>query len=243
MATTSRDDGNGVSYNAIYGLVPSRRSTATPVWIEDRGRWFADSKERPGHAHGIIRVITQRFEAERAKRAVERNPLSGAFGRPEFVEHLTRQLNMSGRHQAGFAVLLIGIEVGDGPDMTERLAAAVDRLRAQMRAHEVCARHAANRFAVLLESCSEDQAAAAAARFIEAIEAAPAGAPIPRAGDRRRPRPHARPHAADAPAICRGSARSGAPDQWSGLRPPRSRIVQSCGRAPPCRSRTTCSPR
>ena len=181
MATTARDAGNGVSYTATYGLVPSRRSTATPVWIEDRGRWFADAKERPGRAHGIIRVITQRFEADRAKRAVERNPLSGAFGRPEFVEHVTRQLNLSGRHQAGFAVLLIGIEIGEGPDATGHLAAAVDRLRAQMRTHEICARHAPTRFAVLLESCSEEQAAAAAARFIEAIETAPANAPAPRA--------------------------------------------------------------
>ena len=180
MATTSRDGGNGVSYTAIYGLVPSRRSTATPVWIEDRGRWFADAKERPGRAHGIIRVVTNRFEADRAKRAVERNPLSGAFGRPEFTEHVTRQLNMSGRHQAGFAVLLIDIEVGAGPDTAARLVDAVDRLRAQMRAHEVCARHAATRFAVLLEGCNEEQAAAAASRFIEAVETAQAGTPAPR---------------------------------------------------------------
>jgi EAL domain-containing protein (putative c-di-GMP-specific phosphodiesterase class I)/GGDEF domain-containing protein len=181
MSTTTRDGGDGVSYSAVYGLVPSRRSSSPPVWIEDRGRWFADAKDRPGHAHGVIRVITNRFEAERARRAMERNPLVGSFGRPEFAEQISRHLNMSGRRPASFAVLLVDIDVAGLPDAAVALAAAVDRLRERMRTHEACARHAETSFAILLEDCSEEQAAAAAARFLAAIEAAPPGGPAPRA--------------------------------------------------------------
>ena len=180
MATQSRDGGNGVSYNAVYGLVPSRRSSSPPVWIEDRGRWFADAKERPGRAHGTIRVITNRFEADRAKRAVERDPISGSIGRPEFADHISRHLNMSGRRQANFAVLLVDIDVTGLFDGPAHFGAAVERLRDAMRMHEICARHAAASFAILLEECNEEQATAAAARLIAAVEAVPAGEPEPR---------------------------------------------------------------
>lgn len=183
MATTERDSGAGVSYKAVYGLVPSRRSSAPPVWIEDRGRWFADARDRPGRAHGSIRVITRRFEADRAARVAERDPLSGRFGRAEFIEHVARQLNLAGRRAAGFAVLLVDIDLGGttGEAADALLASAVGRLRARMRVHEVCARHAATRFALLLENCNAEQAEAAATRFIQAIEAAAPDASEPRA--------------------------------------------------------------
>ena len=183
MATTERDAGAGVSYKALYGLVPSRRSSVAPVWIEDRGRWFADAKDAPGRAHGVIRVVTKRFEADRAARVAERDPLSGRLGRAEFIEHVARQLNLAGRRTAIFAVLLVDIDVGDaiGPAAEAMIASAVGRLRAQMRVHEICARHAATRFALLLENCNADQAEAAATRFIKAMEAAAPGAPEPRA--------------------------------------------------------------
>ena len=183
MATTEHDAGNGVSYKAVYGLVPSRRSSAAPVWVEDRGRWFADAKDKPGRAHGVIRVITRRFEADRAARAADRDPLGGRFGRAEFIEHVARQLNLAGRRTAGFAVLLVAIDLGgaSGAEGDAMLVSAVGLLRAQMRVHEVCARLGATRFALLMENCDADQAEAAAMRFIAAVEAVAPGAAAPRA--------------------------------------------------------------
>jgi len=180
MAAGAPDSGAGVPYSAIYALLPSRRSTAAPVWVEDRGRWFADAMDRPGRAHGMIRVVTHRVEADRAALAAARDPLTGAFGRSHFVEHVARHLG-AGRATATFAVMLIDIEAGGEPPTEDTLAAAVDRLRAQMRAREMCARHTATRFAVLLESCNAEQAEAAASRFIAAIEAAEPDRPAPRA--------------------------------------------------------------
>ena len=182
MALTRGDAGSGVPYEAIYGLRPSRRSAAPIVWVEDRGRWFADASDRPGRAHGTIRIVTRRVEAERAALDAGRNPLSGAVGRTHFIEHLARQLG-AGRKPSSFAVLLIGIEThaADPETASAMLVAAIGRLRAEMRANEMCARHGATRFTVLLENCNAEQAQAAAHRFIGAIEAASAGAPCPAA--------------------------------------------------------------
>ena len=172
MAPGGCDAGGGVPYTAVYALLPAHRSMAAPVWIEDRGRWFADAKDRPGRAHGMIRVITKRIEAERAALTAARDPLTGAFDRAHFIEHIARKLGLAGKRQATFAVLLIGIETSAAPHghSDSMLAAAIGRLRSQMRAHEICARLAATRFAVLLENCNAEQAEAAATRFIAAIE-------------------------------------------------------------------------
>lgn len=37
--------------------------------VEDTGRWFAGPDRRPARAHGIIRVITDRYVAERKWRS------------------------------------------------------------------------------------------------------------------------------------------------------------------------------
>ena len=42
----------------------SRRSQQEAIWVEDSGRWFAGDGEAE-RAHGIVRVITNHYEAER----------------------------------------------------------------------------------------------------------------------------------------------------------------------------------
>ncbi len=72
MEAGEPDIGRGVSYRVVYGLVDTpqdARARTTPIWIEDNGRWFAGSDGRPAHAHGTIRVVTDRYEAERQARA------------------------------------------------------------------------------------------------------------------------------------------------------------------------------
>ena len=180
MAPGGCDTGGGVPYKAVYGLLPAKRSTAAPVWFEDSGRWFADANDRPGRAHGIIRVITKRYEAERKLAASQRDTTTGAFSRAHFIEHVARHLALSARRNGTFAVLLISIEAMEDcrqlDDAVDQAAAtetavlaALERLRGQMRKQEIIARHTANKFAVLLESCNAEQAAAAAARFIDVV--------------------------------------------------------------------------
>ena len=169
MASSGCDTGTGVAFKTIYGLVPAKRSNAAPIWIEDAGRWFADSRDRPGRAHGIIRVVTERYEAERLVAAsAQRDAATGAFNRAHFIEHVARQLSLSARKTSTFAILVIGIEpdVSAGLLADEAIAAAVMSLSAEMRGHELLARHAGSKLAILLENCNPEQAEAAATRFL-----------------------------------------------------------------------------
>lgn len=168
------DTGGGVAFKTIYGLLPAKRSNAAPIWIEDAGRWFADAADRPGRAHGVIRIITQRYEAERLQAATaQRDPTTGAFNRAHFIEHMSRQLSLSARKTSTFAVIVIGIEAVEGADPVteETMAAAVAALRVEMRGHELLARHAGARLAALLENCNAEQAEAAALRFVATLTA------------------------------------------------------------------------
>jgi diguanylate cyclase (GGDEF)-like protein len=173
VGSTGCDTGGGVPFRAIYGLLPAKRSTAAPVWIEDTGRWFADATDRPGRAHGIIRVITKQFEAARIQAAsVQRDPVTGAYSRAHFIEHVARQLSLAARKTSSFAVIVIGLDSEDGAIGDASIAEAAARLRADMRGHEILARHAGTRFAALLENCNAAQAEAAAARLIATIKGA-----------------------------------------------------------------------
>ena len=172
MAPGGCDTGGGVTFKAIYGLVEHKRAQSPPVWVEDTGRWFADAGDRPARVHGVIRVVTERYEAERQRTvSAQRDPATGVFNRAFFVEHVSRQLSLAARKSSTFAVLLIGIDLaGSTERVTEsQLVEAVARMRLQMRSHEVVARHSNTKFAVLLETCTEAQAAAAAERLVAAI--------------------------------------------------------------------------
>ena len=172
------DTGGGVPFKTIYGLLPAKRSTAKPIWIEDAGRWFSDARDRPARAHGVIRVVTERYEAERLRVAsAQRDPTTGAFNRAHFIEHVARQLSLAARKTSTFAVLVIGLEQAEGEALSDDvLATAVATLRRDMRGHELLARHGAAKFAALLENCNTEQAAAAGARFLATIGLTP-GAP------------------------------------------------------------------
>ena len=187
MAPGGCDTGGGVVFKAVYGLVEHKRAQTSPVWVEDTGRWFADAGDRPSRVHGIIRVITERFEAERQRTvSAQRDPATGVFNRAFFVEHLARQLSLAARKGSTFAVLLIGLDLaGSSEPVTEdQVVEAVGRMRLRMRSHEVVARHSGAKFAVLLEACNEAQAASAAERLIAAVTGAAPGTPklSPRVG-------------------------------------------------------------
>lgn len=175
MAPTGCDTGGGVAFKAIYGLIEHKRAQTKPIWIEDTGRWFADAGDRPSRAHGSIRVVTERYEAERRRTvSAQRDPVTGAFNRAFFLEHLARQLALSARKNATFAVLLVGADMAGAAEPLHETAVieVAGRLRAQMRSHEVLAHVGGSKFAVLLEGCNAGQARSAADRFIAAVSTA-----------------------------------------------------------------------
>jgi diguanylate cyclase (GGDEF)-like protein len=145
------------------------------------GRWFAGPNGRPAFAHGTIRVITERFEAERdVEGRCQLDSLTGALDRCHLIEHAGRLLRNGVRRQGSFAILLATIEklvvvnnahgydVGD-----ELLLLASKRLRSRMRSTDLLARYSGNKFALLLESCDAEQMRVAARRFLAAMEEVP----------------------------------------------------------------------
>jgi diguanylate cyclase (GGDEF)-like protein len=184
LSSAERDFGRGVSYKVIYGLVSrtsERAGRKKIVWIEDTGRWFAGTDDRAARAHGLIRVITDRYEAERQLARQSRyDALTGALNRAHFIEHVGALLPECIRKGGSYAILLAGIDnlavlneaygydVGD-----ELIAATAERLRSEMRANDVMARYAGNKFALLLDACNAEQMDTAVARFLSAVEAAP----------------------------------------------------------------------
>lgn len=179
MAPGGCDTGSGVVFKAIYGLVAHKRAQTSPVWVEDTGRWFADVGDHPSRVHGIIRVITERYEAERRQNvSAQRDRATGVFNRAFFIEHLARQLSLAARKSSTFAVLLIGLDASSSSEQIPeaQVVEAVARLRLRTRSHEVMARHSGTKFVMLIESCAEAQAAAAARRLITTLAGAAPGA-------------------------------------------------------------------
>jgi diguanylate cyclase (GGDEF)-like protein len=176
------DQGSGVPYRICYALAPytgERRSDAT--WIEDTGRWFADASGKPARAHGLVRVITDRHEAdEQLQKRSRLDPATGALNRASLMEHVGQLLEAAQRRPEGFIVLLAAVENLFALNRTygydvvdEIIAALVARLHGQMRSTDVIARYAGNKFALVLETCDGDQMKLAAQRLIETIAASP----------------------------------------------------------------------
>jgi diguanylate cyclase (GGDEF)-like protein len=169
------DTGSGVPYQTQYGLLAEGRGPV--VWVEDTGRWFAGADGHPGRAHGVVRVITERYEAEKALAFSSHfDPLTGALNRARLIEHLIKTFAAEQRERTHFCVLLAGIENlfainrNYGYDVADQLIAGVaGRLRDTMRGADVLARYAGNKFAMVLHACDGEQMEVAARRFLAAV--------------------------------------------------------------------------
>lgn len=177
MRTQDRDFGSGVRYEVQYGLTGRMRGSLDTIWVEDTGRWFAGPDGRPAHAHGLVRVVTERFQQMKQLAFLSKfDPLTGAFNRVQLAEYLTRRIDEIGQGNAVFGFLLIAIEqLGHfnrhyGYDIGDQIIAGVtQRLRTLMRATDVLARYAGNKLAIVLDSCDPEQTSQAAVRFMNEI--------------------------------------------------------------------------
>ncbi len=179
MQSTQKDEGAGVPYQVVYGLlVPRDLGPAPVVWVEDTGRWFAGPGGRPARAHGVLRVVTERHEAERRLAlGAQIDPLTGALNRARFAERLSGALQRGEPNRKPFVVMLAaldnlfainrtyGYQAGD-----EVIAGLARRLRENVRATDVVGRHAANKLALLLEDCDTAEASSAAHRLIDVVK-------------------------------------------------------------------------
>ena len=177
------DQGAGAPYRARYGLsVPDsdgrRKET---IWVEDSGRWFAGASDRPERAHGLLRIITNYYEAERELEFRSRfDPLTGCYNRGHLLEIVARMLARPPGKQPHFCILLASLENmfvlnrTYGYDVADEVIAGVaKRLRRTMRGPDSLARYAGAKFALILDSCDQDQMLRAAQRFLDEASAEP----------------------------------------------------------------------
>lgn len=171
LHASDSDDGAGVRYRVCYCLSGTPR--APRRWLEDRGRWFADSRGRPALAFGVVRSIADpndrlvRSGAAVATSVINREHLTGMLSAA--LQEATRL-----RNSCGFMIVsidgLIRINESYGYDIADEvIAAVVSRLQTRMRAEDCLGRLAGNKFGIVLKNCSPDDMTHAADRFLAAV--------------------------------------------------------------------------
>ncbi len=176
MQSDKRDEGHGVSYQIQYGIRPGANSE-TRLWVEDTGRWFAGADGKPLRAHGVIRVINERYEHERRLTFLARcDGLTGELNRHHLTEVLEDTLDEALRFRSSCGFLLVAIDnlarinESYGFDIADQVIAAVaKRLRERMRGKDTLGRYSGNKFGLVLRDCTPDDMAIAADRLLTGI--------------------------------------------------------------------------
>ncbi len=179
--STAVDEGKGVAFQICYGIIPPDSARDATVWIEDTGRWFAGPNGRPARAHGLIRVMTDRYRQERRLALTSRfDSLTGVLNRANLLEQTTHLFAAAAKRKQSFGALLIGVDNlfmlnrTYGYDVADQVIAGLaNLLRANCRERDLLARYAGNKFGLVLENCDNDQLNAAAERLIEVVATTP----------------------------------------------------------------------
>jgi diguanylate cyclase (GGDEF)-like protein len=168
------DRGEGVAYEIEYALSPQ---PGVVHWIEDSGRWFASSDGRPLHAHGTVRIITDRYETQRRLiEASEIDPLTGQLSRHRFCEVLEEALDDAHKVRGSIGLVIAAIDnlarVNEayGFDIADEIIAAVGkRIRTRMRGGDLLGRLSGNKFGILMRNCQPEDMAIAADRILAVV--------------------------------------------------------------------------
>ncbi len=171
-----RDDGHGVGYQIQYCVRPDPASE-TRLWVEDTGRWFAGSDGRPLRAHGVVRVINERYELERRLTFLARcDGLTGELNRHHLTEVLEDTLEQAMRFRSSCGFLLVAIDnlarinESYGFDIADQVIGAVaKRVRGRMRGKDTLGRYSGNKFGLVLRDCTPDDMAIAADRLLAGV--------------------------------------------------------------------------
>src|SRR5271170_1790746 len=176
MQSGNRDDGRGVAYQIQYCVRPDP-GTETRLWVEDTGRWFAGPDGKPLRAHGIVRIITERYEHERRLTYLARfDGLTGELNRHNLTAVLEDTLDEATRFRSSCGFLLVAIDnlarinESYGFDVADQVIGVVGkRIRARMRGKDTLGRFSGNKFGLVLRDCTPDDMAIAAERMLNGV--------------------------------------------------------------------------
>lgn len=172
--SNGEDSGEGVPYQIEYQLKADTESGIPAMWVEDRGRWYADEHGRPREAIGMVRPVTERHSRDQMLSQLSHtDPLTGMMNRARLDEALEEAVGEARANEktCAFAVATIrnldvvneayGFEVAD-----EVIAALAQRLRAVMRTGDGIARYSGSKFGFILNNCTSVDLPIAIERFL-----------------------------------------------------------------------------
>ncbi len=171
------DQGHGVPYCIEYKLWPSGLGKGEPIWIEDKGRWYAGPEGAAGYAVGAVRSVnTRRAREESLTFLSQCDPLTGMMNRGRIMESLSEAISAAERTGNPCSFILAALDnldvVNDayGFDVADQVIASVSqRLARHMRSGDSIGRYAGNKFAIILANCNEKSLNIAAERFLQAV--------------------------------------------------------------------------
>ena len=171
------DQGYGVPYCIEYKLWPSGVGKGEPIWIEDKGRWYAGPEGAAGYAVGAVRSVnTRRAREESLTFLSQCDPLTGMMNRGRIMETLSEAISAAERTGNPCSFILAALDnldvVNDayGFDVADQVIASVSqRLARHMRSGDSIGRYAGNKFAIILANCNEKSLNIAAERFLQAV--------------------------------------------------------------------------
>lgn len=175
------DSGEGVPYEIVYPLRVMQGGVARRVWVEDKGCWHGGVNGRPARAEGILRVVTERVEAEQRRAVLSRSdPLTGTLDRTRVLEVLDDILSEAKRVQGSCGLVFVTIEglgaINDayGIEVSDQLIeGVVKRVRSRMRNGDAIGRYSTTSFVIVLANCKATELEIAMRRFQDAVRESP----------------------------------------------------------------------
>lgn len=173
-----QDKGTGVAYSAryLFNPAPGKR-----LWVEDKGRWFADATGKPWLAHGVVRVVASATEAEgQIASTYQVDPATGALTRADFSNVLGETLERLRKDKRSLVVLAFGIEGMAGHNKAygynvgdELIAGIARRIRANIRKVDALGRFAGNKLIAMLAPSIPEEIEHTAMRIANIVREAP----------------------------------------------------------------------
>ncbi len=173
-------DAAGFAYCVSYLFHPNGREHPGVVTLEEQGRWWPAPDGQPSRAHGVMRVITKRDEANRALQyRAAHDELTGQLNRASLIEALDAAMVRAGETRKPCAFLVASVNGLDVVNATfgfaagdEMLAQVASLIKNHLRQGDHLGRLASNKFGVVLHDCGPGIMRVVADRLMSVVRGA-----------------------------------------------------------------------
>lgn len=172
------DQGEGVPYDIDYALLIAHDGEMRTVWVQDRGRWFADESGKPVFAHGAVRVTNYRHEQEQRLAFQSRyDAQTGHLNRLNLLETLEHTLQMSVHYGMPLSFLAVSIDnlhianEAYGFEAADKIVVAIGRRIAEILGKgETIGRISGSGFGMILRRETPEEAERDAHELVERLQ-------------------------------------------------------------------------